>query len=217
VGPLLNRRSFLPCAPPPLSGHLSYVPLQSTKNAELQRKRVLQELGSMLRVQHHPHAVRLLDAFEDARGYHLVMPVLKGEPAERQAQKIYSLPHALSHLFDITGFAGAPGRLYVTEGPQQLHSKSMSWVFRDTKTHCLQTTAFIRSSSTPAVCLFTGGELFEHIGKRAAFTEAAAAEIARSLLQYLAHVHGLGVAHMDIKPENIMFDSQGADGVLKVG
>lgn len=61
-----------------------------------------------------------------------------------------------------------------------------------------------------------GGELFEHIGKRAAFTEAAAADIARSLLQYLAHIHGLGVAHMDIKPENIMFDSQGTDGVLKV-
>lgn len=61
-----------------------------------------------------------------------------------------------------------------------------------------------------------GGELFEHIGKRAAFTEAAAAEVARSLLQYLAHIHGLGVAHMDIKPENIMFDTQGTDGVLKV-
>lgn len=64
--------------------------------------------------------------------------------------------------------------------------------------------------------MYTGGELFEHIGKRAAFTEAAAAEVARSLLQYLAHIHGLGVAHMDIKPENIMFDSQGADGVVKV-
>jgi hypothetical protein len=51
---------------------------QSTKNVELQRKRVLQEMGSMLRVQHHPHAVRLLDAFEDERSYQIVMPVLKG-------------------------------------------------------------------------------------------------------------------------------------------
>jgi calcium-dependent protein kinase len=40
--------------------------------------------------------------------------------------------------------------------------------------------------------------------------------MARSLLQYLAHVHGLGVAHMDIKPENIMFDCEGAEGMLKV-
>lgn len=53
--------------------------LQSTKNPELQRKRVLQELGSMMRVQHHPHAVKLLDAYEDERGYHLVMPMLKGK------------------------------------------------------------------------------------------------------------------------------------------
>lgn len=78
------------------------MPLQSTKNAELQRKRVLQELGSMLRVQHHPHAVRLLDAFEDARGYHLVMPVLKGEPAERKGgQGGYSIPYAKSHALDL--------------------------------------------------------------------------------------------------------------------
>lgn len=51
---------------------------QSTKNAELQRARVLQEIGAMLRVQHHPHAVKLLDVFEDSKGYQLVMPLLKG-------------------------------------------------------------------------------------------------------------------------------------------
>ena len=54
-----------------------------------------------------------------------------------------------------------------------------------------------------------GGELFEHIGKRAAFTEAAAADVARSLLQYLAHIHGLGVAHMDI----VSVCGGGGDGV----
>lgn len=68
-----------------------------------------------------------------------------------------------------------------------------------------------------AAAACAGGELFEHISKRANVTEATAATICRSLLQYLAHAHGLGVAHMDIKPENIMFDSHGADGVLKVG
>lgn len=66
------------------------------------------------------------------------------------------------------------------------------------------------------VCVPAGGELFEHVASRATLTEATAATMARSLLQYLAHAHALGVAHMDIKPENIMFDSQGADGVLKV-
>ncbi|WIA16237.1 hypothetical protein OEZ85_012948 [Tetradesmus obliquus] len=112
---------------------------KSTKNAELQRARVLQEIGAMLRVQHHPHAVKLLDVFEDSKGYQLVMPLLKG------------------------------------------------------------------------------GELFEHVAsRRATLTEATAATMARSLLQYLAHVHGLGVAHMDIKPENIMFDCEGPSGALKV-
>lgn len=63
-----------------------------------------------------------------------------------------------------------------------------------------------------------GGELFEHVAsRRATLTEATAATMARSLLQYLAHVHGLGVAHMDIKPENIMFDCEGPSGALKVG
>ena len=62
-----------------------------------------------------------------------------------------------------------------------------------------------------------GGELFEYVASRSTLTEATAAALTRSLLQYLAHAHALGVAHMDIKPENIMFDSQGSDGVLKVG
>jgi serine/threonine protein kinase len=51
---------------------------QSTKHPERQRQRVLTELGAVMRLQHHPHAVQLLDAYEDGRGYHLVMPMLKG-------------------------------------------------------------------------------------------------------------------------------------------
>jgi hypothetical protein len=58
--------------------------IQSTKNAELQRVRVLQEIGAMLRVQNHPHAVKLLDAYEDCKGYQLVMPLLKGVCRQRQ-------------------------------------------------------------------------------------------------------------------------------------
>lgn len=95
-------------------------------------------MGTTLVVQHHPHAVKLLAAYEDARAYQLILQLLQG------------------------------------------------------------------------------GELFEHVSRRAGpLTEAAAASIGRSLLQYLAHAHGLGVAHMDVKPENIMFDKQGVDGVLK--
>ncbi|KAG2439835.1 hypothetical protein HYH02_010468 [Chlamydomonas schloesseri] len=62
-----------------------------------------------------------------------------------------------------------------------------------------------------------GGELFDHISKKqASFTERQAAHLLRSLMLFLAHMHGKGIAHLDIKPENIMFDSEGANGVLKV-
>lgn len=54
---------------------------QSVKSPELQRTRVLQEMGTMLRVQHHPHAVKLLDAYEDSKGYQLVMQMLQGQLA----------------------------------------------------------------------------------------------------------------------------------------
>ncbi|KAG2443965.1 hypothetical protein HXX76_002304 [Chlamydomonas incerta] len=62
-----------------------------------------------------------------------------------------------------------------------------------------------------------GGELFDHISKKqASFTERQAAHLLRSLMLFVAHMHGKGIAHLDIKPENIMFDSEGANGVLKV-
>lgn len=61
----------------------------------------------------------------------------------------------------------------------------------------------------------SGGELYEHIAKDS-FTERKAAHLLRTILLFVAHCHSRGVAHMDIKPENIMFDSGGTDGVLKI-
>lgn len=63
----------------------------------------------------------------------------------------------------------------------------------------------------------SGGELFDHIAKGdQGLTERQAAQILRALMNFIAHMHSRGVAHMDVKPENIMFDSEGAGGVLKV-
>lgn len=72
------RLSQLPCRHT-VPAYLTTLFLQSLKNAELQQSRVLQEMGAMLRVQHHPHAVKLLDAYEDGKSYQLVMPMLKGQ------------------------------------------------------------------------------------------------------------------------------------------
>ena len=49
-----------------------------------------------------------------------------------------------------------------------------------------------------------------------AFTERHAANILKSIMLFLAHCHSKGIAHMDIKPENIMFDAEGTSGVVKI-
>lgn len=62
----------------------------------------------------------------------------------------------------------------------------------------------------------SGGELFEYISRgKAAFTEARAAALLKSLVLFEAYCHGLGIAHLDLKPENILFDCDGPEGVLK--
>jgi calcium-dependent protein kinase len=62
----------------------------------------------------------------------------------------------------------------------------------------------------------SGGELFEHLSSAGPLTEATARRVGRALLRLLAHCHARGIAHMDVKPENIMFDADGPGGVLKV-
>ncbi|GBF92999.1 hypothetical protein Rsub_05835 [Raphidocelis subcapitata] len=111
---------------------------KAAEGAGQQRGRVMREVAATRLLQGHPHAVRLLDVFEDPKAFHLVFENL------------------------------------------------------------------------------AGGELFDHITASGGLTEAQAAAIARSLLLFIAHAHAKGIAHMDIKPENIMFDAGGSGGVLKV-
>jgi len=121
--------------------------------AAAQRRRVEREIGALVALRGHPHVVRFVEAFEDARSYHIVM----------------------EHL--------------------------------------------------------SGGELFEHLAAAASsakaksggngggggvLTEATARRVGRALLRLLAHCHARGIAHMDVKAENIMFDADGPGGVLKV-
>ncbi|GAX85949.1 hypothetical protein CEUSTIGMA_g13365.t1 [Chlamydomonas eustigma] len=112
---------------------------KTNRNAEVQRSRVLKEVGVLKEVEDHPNAVKLHEVYDEAQNYYLVM-------------------------------------------------------------ECCD-----------------GGELFEHIAKGTeAFTERHAANILKSLMLFLAHMHSKGIAHMDIKPENIMFDAEGTNGVVKI-
>ncbi len=55
--------------------------------------------------------------------------------------------------------------------------------------------------------LCTGGELYEHIIRRGHFTERDAAIITRDLISGLYALHSHDILHLDIKPENLLFDT----------
>jgi MAP kinase interacting serine/threonine kinase len=49
-----------------------------------------------------------------------------------------------------------------------------------------------------------GGPLLSHIQRRGSLTEQEAASITEDIATALAHLHSLGVAHRDIKPDNVL-------------
>jgi serine/threonine protein kinase len=57
-----------------------------------------------------------------------------------------------------------------------------------------------------------GGEMFEHLIRNGAYSEAGAARLVREVASTLAFLHGIGVVHADLKPENIMLSRQSDDG-----
>lgn len=67
---------------------------------------------------------------------------------------------------------------------------------------------------------YSGGELFDKIvsntTKRGCLSEREAANIIRSLLEAVRHLHSLDIVHRDIKPENILFESNKMGGAVKL-
>lgn len=63
----------------------------------------------------------------------------------------------------------------------------------------------------------SGGEMFDHLIKNGAYSEADAARLVREVASALAFMHGIGVVHADLKPENLMLSSeQASDSIVKV-
>lgn len=61
-----------------------------------------------------------------------------------------------------------------------------------------------------------GGELFDHIIERGAFSEQLASKIVKQILSAIKHLHDRNICHRDLKPENILFESKSKEAQVKL-
>lgn len=65
--------------------------------------------------------------------------------------------------------------------------------------------------------LIKGGEMFDHLINDGAYSEADAARLLFEIASALAFLHGVGVVHADLKPENLLLCSKNRrDGTIKL-
>ena len=56
--------------------------------------------------------------------------------------------------------------------------------------------------------LVSGGEMFDHLIRQGAYSEADAARLVREVASALSFLHGIGCVHADLKPENLMLSTE---------
>merc|ERR1739848_667364 len=61
-----------------------------------------------------------------------------------------------------------------------------------------------------------GGDLFNRIGSRNAYTESDARDLCRKMLESLRYCHENSVAHCDMKPKNLLLVSGDDDVCIKL-
>lgn len=68
------------------------------------------------------------------------------------------------------------------------------------------------------ICLegCTGGHLLKRLGNHRQFTERHAAVAIADVLSALKVLHGMGMAHRDVKPQNLIYSSESAGSPLKL-
>jgi serine/threonine protein kinase len=64
--------------------------------------------------------------------------------------------------------------------------------------------------------LMQGGDLFDRICQMESYTEKDARDFAKILLEAMAYVHGNGICHRDIKPQNILLKTGDITAAIKL-
>ena len=64
--------------------------------------------------------------------------------------------------------------------------------------------------------LMSGGDVFDRVVKMSFYTERDARDLARILLKAVASIHKHGIAHRDIKPQNILLSSEDDNSLVKI-
>lgn len=65
--------------------------------------------------------------------------------------------------------------------------------------------------------LVSGGEMFEHLIKLGAYSEADASRLVKEVAAALTFLHGIGIVHGDLKPENLMLSTDRTeDGAIQL-
>eukprot|EP00966_Prymnesium_polylepis_P218767 5062691-Prymnesium_polylepis.1 len=64
--------------------------------------------------------------------------------------------------------------------------------------------------------LATGGELFDRIANRGAYSERDAAQLIKTISDALGYLHARKIVHRDLKPENLLYLTRADDAPIKI-
>jgi len=62
----------------------------------------------------------------------------------------------------------------------------------------------------------SGGDVFDRILKNVKYTESNAQELSRALITAIQYIHSCSVAHRDLKPQNLLLETNSSDSRLKI-
>ena len=146
-----------------------------------------------------------------------------------------------SYKIDLTPLGeGAFGAVFLAteiSSGEAFALKKMSKEYTDNELFQLEIDALLRirnSGGHPNICgmrenfdeggdyilvldLIRGGEMFDHLIGSGPYSEADAARLVREIASALDFLHGIGLVHTDLKPENLMLSSGNrSDAVIKL-